>query len=433
MSTFLTVGITHEDAALAHLERVAGHVADRAVVQARALAAGCAEVMLVSTCSRIELHAVVELPDHRQAPGWACWSIADRLVSLLGGGRTGPPGRVTVAYGDDAVRHLFRVAAGLGSRIAGETEVQAQIRTAARTAAARQGEPHRLRRLATAALKAARVVAQEEPRLVRHGLLAERAAMRALADAPGDDPVVDPEVRGLEAVVVGAGTMGRQVVEALAAHGCRVTLLSRTTSAKRPGPRVHPLAELPARLASADLVFVATSAGRRILSTEVVATVMAARAGRPLTIVDLSLPRNVDPCVADVAGVRLLDLDDLSDAGSGVVPDPRALAGAVAVSDISADAYCGDIRSRQAGPLITALRDRVERLCLEQVRRTARGLDLPEEALTRMASSAAGAVLHSPVTMARQAGAEDDHTTLAMLAAAFGVAADQPAAEADVA
>jgi glutamyl-tRNA reductase len=417
MSTFLTVGVTHHDTALGQLERVAECVTDRAAVQAAALAAGCAEVMLVSTCSRIELHAVVDLADDVQTPGPAIWAVADRLVGLLLPGGRGSEGGVSVAFGDDGVRHLFELTAGLGSRITGETEVRAQVRSAARAAMSVKGEPHRLRRMATAALKAARLVAHGQPDLVRRGLLAERAALRALAGHAVSG--------GPEAVVVGAGTMGRQVVEALSALGCRVTLLSRTTSAKRPGPRVRPLGELPARLASADMVFVATSAGRRILRTDVVAQVMAGRPGRALTLVDLSLPRNVDPRVADVAGVRLLDLDDLSDRGSGMSPDTCALAGAMASAHQQADAYCGEIRSRRAGPVIRALREQVEDLCLHQLRRTSRGLDLSEEVLTRMASAAAGAVLHGPVTHARQAGAADDEETLAVLAAAFGVAARQ--------
>lgn len=413
MSILLSVGIAHRDASLAQLERVAVTPPARGGLQARALAAGCAEVMVLSTCSRTELHTVLDLPSYDDAAGRrACWTIADRLVAALLGHCTDPVGRVTVAVGDDAVRHLFRVAAGLDSRIVGEVEVQAQLRSAARAAEAVEGEAHRLRRVAAAAIAAAKATADEQPRLLRRGLLAERAVSRALADSAG----------GVVAVVVGAGTMGRQVAEALTEARFDTTMLSRTSSATvGGGPRVHPLEELPSRLTSADVLVVATSAGRQILSAALVQQVLEARPERPLTIVDLSLPRNVDPAVVRIVGVRLLDLDDLADRGCGIAPDPDTLAAAETATDVAAERYCAEIRSRRAGPVINALRHQVEDVCLEQIRRTAKGLALSDDVLVRMASAVAGAVAHAPTLLARQAAAVDDETTLGLLAAAFGL------------
>jgi glutamyl-tRNA reductase len=434
MSTLLTVGIAHHDAPLAQLERVAVTSAARAQLRAQALAAGCAEILVLSTCSRVELHAVLDLPapdgsghshdhdphDHDRA---AISAVAGRLVALLVGRGTGPVAPATVATGDDAVRHLFRVAAGLDSRILGETEVQAQLHAAARYAAAQDGDPHRLRRLVAAAVAAARAAATEQPRLLRRGLLAERAVERVL-DA-------HPDRRPLDIMVVGAGTMGRQVLAALPPDRARATLLSRTSSARTGGPRIHPLDELPSRLAAADVVFVATSAGRRILRADLIHDVVASRPDRPLTVVDLSLPRNVDPAVAAVPGVRLLDLDDLGDAGSDVVPDLWALEAAETSTSAAAEDYCALVRSRRAGATIAALRDGVEQAALAQLRRTAKGLGLPEEALAHMAHAVAGAVAHRPTVLARQAAVEEDEATLALLRAAFGLADDVPSVAGD--
>jgi glutamyl-tRNA reductase len=427
MSTFLTVGIAHHDAPLAQLERVAVTSDDRARLRAQALAAGCAEILVLSTCSRVELHAVLDLGTDDSDPDatserTVAGAIADRLVSLLVERCAGPVAPATVATGDDAVRHLFRVAAGLDSRIVGETEVQAQLRAAARSAAAHQGEPHRLRRLVAAAVAAAREVAADQPQLLRRGLLAERSVQRVLA--------AHPDRRTLEAVVVGAGTMGRQVLAALPPDRARAALLSRSSSAKTGGPTIHPLDELPARLACADVVFVATSAGRRILRAELVRDVVAARPDRrPLTVVDLSLPRNVDPAVAAVPGVRLLDLDDLGDAGTGVVPDLWALEGAEVATSTAAEDYCALVRSRRAGPTISALRDGVEQAALAQLRRTAKGLGLSEDVLAQMAHAVAGAVAHRPTVLAREAAADEDDASLALLRAAFGLA-DAPGSDA---
>jgi glutamyl-tRNA reductase len=412
MNSFLTVGITHDDAAIGGLERVAAAAADKDALRERALAAGCAEVMVLSTCSRIELHTVLDLPAYADAASRkASWAVADRLIGLLLGDCREPVGRATVVRGEDAVRHLFRTAAGLESRIVGEVEVQAQLRAAARAATARQGDAHRLRRVVTAALTAARETSRAHPGLLRRGLLVERAVSGALVGHPDGQPV--------EAVVVGAGTMGRQVLEALPAARSRATLLSRRSSANGGGPPVRPLGELPERLSDADVLFVATSAGRRLLSAELVLSVMQQRPGRSLTVVDLSLPRNVDPAVAAVPGVRLLNLDDLGDRGSGATPEGRAVAAATATAEAAADAYCAEMRSRRAGPLIASLRTGVEETCLEQLRRVTRGMALPEETLVRMAAAVAGAVAHAPTVLARQAAAEDDAAALALLRAAF--------------
>ncbi|MGH3315164.1 MAG: hypothetical protein ACRDO0_03390 [Nocardioidaceae bacterium] len=422
MSTFLTVGMTHHEAPLPALEQVAAGPSALAELQATALASGCAEILLLSTCSRIELHAVVDdpaAPDPGSAHGEAhdqASAFAHDVAELLGkalvghiGDRVGP---VATSVGADAVRHLFRVAAGLDSRIFGEVEVQAQLRTAIRGAKAAHGEPHRLRHLVTAAVASARETARDHPSLLRRGLLAERAAALApISGSPGGPA---------EVVVVGAGAMGRQVVAALRDRGCRVALLSRTSSARSScGPTVLPLEELATRLPTADAVFVATSAGRRLLSSAAVAEAVAGREERPLTIVDLALPRNVDPLVGGVPGVRLLNLDDLSDAACRPVPYGPAVVEVEAAIGAAADAYCARIRSRRVGPLVSALQAHLQSLCLEQLRRTTRGHQLPEDVLTRMASAVAGAVGHGPTVLAREAAGDDDQATLAVLAAAF--------------
>jgi glutamyl-tRNA reductase len=187
---------------------------------------------------------------------------------------------------------------------------------------------------------------------------------------------------------------------------------------------VHPLEELPLRLAAADLVFVATSAGRRLLSGEQVSFALQGRPGRRLVLFDLSVPRNVDPDVQQTTGVRLLDLDDLQSAEQRDTSDMAAVELAVLVA---AESFCAEVRSRTAGPLIAALRNRIEEVCLDQLQRAARGHALTDEALARMASSVAGAVAHSPTLLARNAAAEGDLDSLALLAAAFrleGVTSD---------
>ena len=413
-STLVTVSLTHRSSPLAELERVAVSASERTRVQSEALAAGCAEVMVLSTCSRVELLAVLDMPGgpvgrrHLRC-------VTEELVDLLAPDGQCEAVEASVICGDDAIRHLFRVASGLDSRIVGETEVQAQLRVAARSAAAAQGEPHRLGRMVTAAVSAARCSSRSHPDLLRGGLLVQRAVSLVV----GDDERTAP----LEALVLGTGTMGRQVLEALRPTRARTILMSRRSSTAKGGcPTVHPLEDLPERLPVADVVFVATSAGRQLLSVELVEHILERGPLRGLTIVDLSLPRNVDPAVREIPGVRLLDLDELGDRARGVMPDPWEVRAVEAATRAAAEAFLAEIRSRRAGPTINSLRTGVESTALEQLRRTARGLGLSEEMLRRMASAVAGAVAHEPTRLARAAAAENDEQSLALIRAAFGLA-----------
>ncbi len=252
----------------------------------------------------------------------------------------------------------------------------------------------------------------------RRGLLAGRAVTRALA------AVREPSL--IDVVVVGAGTMGRQVLDALPAAVDRASLLSRTSST-RPGagPRVEPLDTLPDRLREADVVFVATSAGRRIMTADLVSEAMQERRGRPLVIFDLSVPRNVDPAVMATPGVTLLDLDDLRCTAEDGNPVEGVDVGAAETSTrCAAERYAAGIRSRSAGPRIIALRAEVEELCLGQLRRVA-GPGLPEQTLRQMASAVAGAVAHRPTVFLRTAAADGDTAAMDLVARAFGIDGQQ--------
>ena len=408
MRGYISVGVAWHAADLRLLEQVAVGGQDRDALQAQVLAAGWSEVLVLSTCSRTELHAF-----GADEPG-----CPEALLGLLAGSellRPAVDATATVRRGDEAVAHLFRVASGLDSRLVGEVEIQAQLRAAARAALARTGEPHRLRGLVRAAIASART----EPATAlqaRRGLLARCAVTRALAAAP---------TRTLEVLVVGAGTMGHQVRDALPARRCRTTMLSRCPSAATGArPEVHSIEELPARLTGADLAFVATSAGRHLLTREVVGKAAAGRA-RPVTLVDLSVPRNVDPDVRLEAKVRLLDLDDLG-ADHLNHPDPAEVIAAEASAREGAQRYLDELRARRAGPLISALRASLEDVCLAKLRAGLRGSALPDQVLEEVAASVAGAVAHPPTMLLRAAAGQGDEIWLDRMAACYDLPTTGP-------
>jgi glutamyl-tRNA reductase len=406
MRGYISVGVSWRTAPLPLLERVAVGGQAREALLRRVLAAGCSEALVLSTCSRTELHVIRE---DTEPP--------IDLVGLLVGAQPDVAralARVaSTSGGPRAVEHLFRVASGLESRAVGEVEIQGQLRAAARAALARSGEPQRLRGLVRAALDSARS-APVSALGARRGLLARRAVARAVATAPAG---------GLDVVVVGAGTIGHQVLEALPARRCSTTLLSRCpTAATSARPEVRPLEELPAHLGTADLVFVATSAGRHLLTRAAVHRAVRSRP-RPVTLVDLAVPRNIDPAVSLEPSVRLLDLDDL-DAGELSQADVPLVAAATSASEEGAARYLESLRVRRAGPLISALRPRIEETCLAKLRAGLRDADVPDEVLAGVAASVAGAMAHAPTLLLRAAAGQGDQGLLDHVAAAFGLPRD---------
>ena len=412
MREYFSVSVAWRTADLPLLEQVAVCGEDRDDLQRRVLDAGHDEVSVLSTCSRTELHVV-----RTEGAG-----DPEDLLALLAAGDGGLlptlSAAATIREGEAAVEHLFRVAAGLESRVPGEVEIQAQLRATARAAVARSGEPHRLRDLVRAAITSARsgpAAALE----ARQGLLAQRAVQKALSAAPAGD---------LEVVVVGAGTMGHQVRRALPTPRCRTTMLSRCPSpATSVRPEVHSVEELPSRLADADLAFVATSAGRHLLTREVVGRAAAGRTN-PLTLVDLSVPRNVDPDVSREAQVRLLDLDDL-DAGHLCGPDPTELRAAEVAACEGALAYLDRLRVRRAGPLISVLRAHLEDVCLTKLRTGLRDSAVAEDVLAEVAASVAGTLAHPPTMLLRAAAGAGDQAWLERLAASYDLPAPADAGD----
>jgi glutamyl-tRNA reductase len=411
VDTIMVAGVSHHTATLGDLERVAMNHDDQRRTRRRALALGCTEALVVSTCSRTELLVAVDPAPTAGAPD----GLSAALVSLLVGRGEGAGDLVYVHTGEAALAHVFRVAAGLESRVAGELEIQQQLRSASRNAVAAHGEPHRLRSLVSAALAAARGQQGDDHQgRSRRGLLANRAVARGLAGARPRST--------LEVVVLGSGTMGRQVVAALPDRGVRRSILGRTPGTAAAGTEVRPLSELPLWLAAADVVFVATSAGHALVGTDLVRTAMGGRADRRLVLVDLSVPRNVAAAVAGIPDVMLLDLDDLGDVADGATALTGAELHAVEEATSTAvAAYLAELRSRAAGPAIRALREHLREVCLHQLRRTAHGGLLDDETLDRMASAVAGAVAHGPTTLLRGAAALGDDAALCQVARAFRI------------
>jgi len=321
------------------------------------------EVVVLSTCHRTEVYAVAErfhgaYDDIRSF-------FADRAQTNL----NDLADRLYVYYDDDAVRHLFGLASGIDSSVIGETEILGQVKNAwevARVAGAAGPTLNMLFRHATVAGKRSRT----ETGISRNITSVSQAAVAMASERLGT-------LAGRDALVVGAGGMAAGMLESLAsAKPASVVVANRTEEraialAKRAEGRAIGLAELPAQLRTVDLLLTGTGASSMILDHADLAGAISDRNGRPLVIVDVAVPRDVDPQLGLIDGVTLLDMEDLSEfAQRGRSERLREIA---AVDEIVLDEVrrFNDVRSaREVAPLITALHSEAEAIRQAELDRT---------------------------------------------------------------
>jgi glutamyl-tRNA reductase len=308
--SLLVVGLSHRSAALATLERVAVSCRDVGKVLLHLLERQhVAEAMLLSTCNRVEVYAVVTtfhdgLAEITEVLADQCAMTVDDLTEHL-----------YVHYAAAGVEHLFSVAAGLDSMAIGEPQILGQLRAAYANAGEARTVGRTLHEVAQQALRVGKRVQTEtgvggEAASVLSEALAAAAVALAGTDATG--------LAGRRVLVLGAGSLGGLAAASLRRAGvaeivlCNRTqdsagrLAARCEAAGTPA-RVVGLDRVGAALATVDLVICCAAASDTVLSTEHI----GARR-RPLVVCDLGLPRNVEPAVGDVAGVTLLDLDSLA-------------------------------------------------------------------------------------------------------------------------
>jgi glutamyl-tRNA reductase len=290
------VGLNHESASVAIREKVAVSKAD---LGAATRAVG--SCVFLSTCNRTEIYV---LEDDLPAIARARAFFSQRLPQT-------PRGEALVYeyHGVTAVQHLCSVAAGLDSMVLGESQILGQVRDALQESIAIGAANPVLTRSFRTALRVGRR-ARHETFVGHHPVSVSRAAVELARSTVG-------ELTGKRVLVVGAGEMGELTTQALVDAGVGVFgVLNRTVErarllATRYGGRAGSLDEAVPFLELADIVIASTDAPEPVLNSDDVAAAMANRRDRPLHIVDIAVPRDVDPSVRGIAGVQLCDLDDL--------------------------------------------------------------------------------------------------------------------------
>ncbi|HEX8805037.1 MAG TPA: glutamyl-tRNA reductase [Acidimicrobiales bacterium] len=365
----VVIGLNHRTAPLDLLERMA--VSDAQLP--KALHDLCSrehvtEGLVLSTCNRTEVYAVAE-----RFHG-AYSDIRHFLAELSYLPPEDFADHLYVHYDSAAAAHLLSVTAGLDSAVLGESEVQGQVKVAWERARAEGTAGPVLNLLVRHALEAGKR-ARTETGIGRNIASVSQAAV-AMASERLDG------LAGRTVLVLGAGEMGEGMAVALAGAGVGHVLVANRTAerarslADRVGGRAVALAELTTRLGEADLLLTSTGARSLILEHADLAPVMAARPDRPLLIVDIAVPRDVDHAVAGIDGVTLLDMDDLrAFADLGVAERRRQAATVEVILNEELERYVGASSAREIAPTIVALRARAEAVRAAEVERVRARLD----------------------------------------------------------
>jgi glutamyl-tRNA reductase len=349
--TVAVVGVSHTHSCAAVRERL--YVApDSAPSVARTLAGGAHEAVVLSTCNRTEFYLTGRDGDeatHRAAAVFA--HLADGVD---------PTPALYAHTNERAADHLFRVCAGLDAAVLGDTHVTAQVRHAHGIARAAGASGPLLDRLFEMAAAASKRIRSETA--VSSGHTSVPAAAIAVANSIAG-PLCERRL-----VVIGAGATARLAALNAAWRGCRdIVVVNRGTSrarqlADRVGGRASTFDALDRVLSAADIVVCATAAPGFILTVGQLVASAEQQRQRPLLVLDLAIPRDVDPAVRSQARLQLIDIDDLADlVEMNAARRSAGLERADAIARDEANRYERWRRARAAVPAIVAMRDAAER------------------------------------------------------------------------
>jgi len=399
--SFVVVGLNHRTVPLPVLERVT--VPAALVPKALRDLAGreyLAEVAVLSTCNRTEVYALCT----KFHPGVA--DATEFLAEQAGMKAADLTEHVYSYYDEAAVAHLFGVAAGVDSVILGEGQILGQVRDALKVAEEEGTAQQSLARIFRHGIEVGKR-SRAETGIGRGAVSLSSAAVALATERLGT--LVERSV-----LVLGAGEMGQGMATSLAGSGvAEVVVAGRGTDratdlATRVGGRAIPIEKLPQALVAADLVLTSTGSTEVVLSHDDVELAMQRRFGRPLLIVDIAVPRDVDPGVAELPGVTLLDMDDLKAfAESSMDRRRREVARVRRIISAELERLRTERTAREAAPLVSALRTRGEDIRLAELERFRAKLDGVDtrtaEAIEALTRGIVAKLLHEPTVRVKEA------------------------------
>lgn len=429
MMKLSVIGINHKTAPVAVRERFA--LPDESARRLLRTLCGekvLAEALVVNTCNRTEVYFVPR--NDQDHLGY----LLEHIAALKGTPAIGDTSAFYRHDGLDAVAHLFRVAASLDSQIAGEHQILGQLKAAYRLARDARSAGFLLNKLFHRAFRVGKKV-QAQTRLGQGAASVPLAAVELAGR-------VFPDLAGRSVMLLGAGKTAQLAARALVRRGAARLIVANRTLARaedlaadllaRPigkseeaaaggdsaSPATHQLTvetiELDAVvdvISGVDLVICSTGADRFVLTHDALAEELQ-RSGRSLFIIDIAVPRDVDPRLADLANVFLCNIDDLDRlVAQNIERRRREIPHALAIVDDEAAQFGQWLDSRQAAPTIKLLQARLERLRHAEVRRYgSKFASSDSEQLDKFAESLCSKILHNPMAFLDKLGRNSSAT-----------------------
>jgi glutamyl-tRNA reductase len=420
LSELLALGVSHKTAPLELRERLS-LTEGRSVAALRELTETetIGEAAAISTCNRTELYLVVSDPVQAESEALG---VLTRKADI-------PPtellGHLYSLRGEDASRHLLRVTAGLDSMIVGEAEIQGQVKRAYELALVEGATGPILNRLFRGAL-AAGGRARNETAIGERGVSIPSVAVEVAQRALGD-------LSERKVLMIGAGATAELVARALVARGVDTVFV-----ANRHHDRALGLAErfdgeairfetLPEQLVEVDVVVSTTNSPHHIIERDGLEQVMAEREARPLVLIDIAVPRDIEPGCRELAAVSVYDIDDIQqivERNAGVREAEATRAEQIIEDEL--DRFQKWLASLEVVPTIAAMRERgdevVRRVLAENENRWENLTDADRARMELMANAIASRILHEPTRrIKRAAGSDEAYQYVSAMRELFGL------------
>jgi len=407
MRDFVVVGLSHRTAPVEVRERLAVAPSDlQRELREIATCSGFEEALLISTCNRVELYATSANP--LDAAREAKQTLTKRLGDAAGEG---------VLYqerGIDAVRHVFRVASSLDSLVVGEPQILGQVKDAFDAANEAGTIGTLLGRCFTQAFATAKRVRNETG--IAEGTVSVSSIACELAKK------IFGNLEGRQTLLLGAGEMGESAARSLRQTGTNLHIINRSEERAQMlaiacDGRAVPYERLATELSDADVVIASTASPQFILTPQLMKGIVRTRRHRPLFIIDIAVPRDVDPRVGNMDNVFVYDVDDLQQvAEENLAARAREAALAERIIEDEVESFLSWRRSLELAPTIVALRKRFGQVAEEELRRALPRLGSLGESdravLEAMSRSLVNKLLHQPMTELKAGAGEPDGALL---------------------
>ncbi len=386
------IGLNYKTAPVELRERLAVPESEvQGILQAQIQHVAIREAALLSTCNRVEMTLVTHDPDaaialaHEWFAGKAGLPLSEVIEHLY-------------AYTtDDAVRHMFAVAAGLDSLVLGEPQILGQVKASYELALEAGTAGHILHRFYQSTFAAAKR-ARSETAVGKQAVNISSCAVELAKRIFGD-------LSGKTVLLIGAGEMAELAATHLKANGCTEILVANRTLERARKLAIafegHALTmdELPQYMDRADIVISGTGASTYVLLPEDVQPAMKKRGGNPMFLVDIAVPRDIDPRIADIAGAYVYDIDDLQQVVQGNQKQrEREAEQARALIEEDVQVFLKWLKSLETVPLIRGIQQQIEQARqdeMEKAKRYLKGLsDEQQEAVERLSKALMKRFMH---------------------------------------